>query len=59
MFSACYSMKICIVSFDTTNWGSGAGKTFIMNNTWSNCLSLERLDLSTWDMSDLNVTIIY
>lgn len=59
MFSACYSMKICIVPFDTTNWGSGAGKTFIMNSAWANCLSLERLDLSMWDMSDLNVTIIY
>jgi len=59
MFSSCYSMKICIVPFNTTNWGSGTGKTFVMNNAWSNCYSLERLDLSMWDMSDLNVTIIY
>ena len=59
MFNSCYSMKVCIVPFVTINWGSGSGKTFAMHLTWSNCIALENLDLSSWDVSDLNVTTIY
>lgn len=59
MFNSCYNMQICIVPFTTTNWGNGTGKTFTMADTWYNCFSLNSLDLSSWDMSNLNVTAIH
>ena len=59
MFSSCYAMKYCIVQFNTSNWGSGTTKTFQMALVWSNCLALEELDLSGWDVHDLTVQTIY
>lgn len=59
LFQDCYNLKICIVPFNTTNWGNGTGKTFSMHLTWCNCMALAQLDLSMWDMSNLNVTTIY
>ena len=58
MFNTCYNLKICIVPFDITNWGSGSGRTLTMYGTWSNCHSLESLDLSSWNMRGINVTRI-
>lgn len=59
MFNSCYSMKVCLIPFNTTNWGSGASKTFQMQLTWANCLALEQLDLSSWDVHDLTVQQIH
>lgn len=59
LFQDCFNLKICIVPFNTINWGNGTGKTFNMHLTWCNCFALEQLDLSMWDMSNLNVVTIY
>ena len=59
LFQDCYNLKICIVPFNTVNWGNGTEKTFNMHLTWSNCMALESLDLSMWDMRNLNVITIY
>lgn len=59
MFYCCYNMKICIVPFDTINWGSGTGRTLDIHYTWGNCHTLESLDLSSWNMAGINVNVIY
>ena len=58
MFSSCFNMKICIVPFNTINWGSGAGRTLAMNSTWYNCHTVEELNLNSWNMTGINVTAI-
>lgn len=59
MFYNCFSMKVCLVPFNTINWGSGTAKDFAMHLIWSNCHSIEQLDLSYWDVHDLTVQTIY
>ena len=59
MFYCCYNMKICILPFDTTSWGSGSGRTLTLSSTWCNCHTLENLDLSSWNMTGINVTTLY
>jgi surface protein len=41
LFSYCVNLKICIVPFNTVNWGNGSGKTLDMHYAWGNCISLE------------------
>ena len=59
MFSGCFKLKKLLIPFITTNWGNGSGKTLSLANTFQSCYTLEELDLSSWDMSHLNVTSLY
>lgn len=56
MFRYCFRLKYLNVPFNTINWGDGAGKTMSFANAFNSCFSLEELDLSTWNVTNLNVT---
>ena len=56
LFRNCYKAKEILAPFNTVNWGNGAGRTISFANLFICCYSVERLDLSMWDVSGLNVT---